>query len=247
LLAVAMATVVTVGVHYWHRADVVPDGKGIGAQPVPASEIRANAIAPVVPVVMESVTAATPAVASQPVSTTAAAPAIPAEDNLPRAVAAEAESLPGIAAGAGSLPANSAVGGSVRAVPQGDTSMRSRGSSAGAEATHGAAVLRPGAPVPAAKPSSAHERSPAKRRASPAAVPPVARGTVATRVRSRVGHAGKGHRPDRWHVMYASLASCDGDLIDRIVCNQRIRLRFCEGYWGEVPQCGGGVTREQRQ
>jgi hypothetical protein len=47
--------------------------------------------------------------------------------------------------------------------------------------------------------------------------------------------------------MHVSLAGCGGDLIDRIVCDQRVRRRFCEGHWGDAPECGSGVANDHGQ
>jgi hypothetical protein len=34
--------------------------------------------------------------------------------------------------------------------------------------------------------------------------------------------------------------------LSRVVCDQRVRLRFCDGYWGKVAQCPGGVVNPDR-
>jgi hypothetical protein len=34
--------------------------------------------------------------------------------------------------------------------------------------------------------------------------------------------------------------------LSRVVCDQRVRLRFCDGYWGKVAQCPGGVANPDR-
>jgi hypothetical protein len=47
--------------------------------------------------------------------------------------------------------------------------------------------------------------------------------------------------------MQASLSRCDGALIERIVCDQRVRLRYCDGHWGRAPQCEAGVANEHGQ
>jgi hypothetical protein len=47
--------------------------------------------------------------------------------------------------------------------------------------------------------------------------------------------------------MHVSLALCGGDLIARILCDQRVRRRFCEGHWGEAPECGSGVANDHGQ
>ena len=47
--------------------------------------------------------------------------------------------------------------------------------------------------------------------------------------------------PDRWQAMSAAIASCGReDFFAGVICEQRVRLRYCEGYWGDVPQCGRG-------
>jgi len=53
--------------------------------------------------------------------------------------------------------------------------------------------------------------------------------------------------PDPWNSMHVSLAQCDGDLFTRIACDQRMRRRFCEGRWGEVPECTSGVANDRGQ
>jgi hypothetical protein len=30
------------------------------------------------------------------------------------------------------------------------------------------------------------------------------------------------------------------------VCDQRVRLRYCDGYWGKVAQCPGAVANPDR-
>ncbi len=44
--------------------------------------------------------------------------------------------------------------------------------------------------------------------------------------------------PDRWQAMNAELARCARDnFIAGVLCDQRTRWQYCEGYWGHVPQC----------
>ena len=43
---------------------------------------------------------------------------------------------------------------------------------------------------------------------------------------------------DRWQTMRDSLARCDREGgFGGFICDQRVRLDACEGYWGRVPQC----------
>lgn len=44
--------------------------------------------------------------------------------------------------------------------------------------------------------------------------------------------------PDRWQTMRDDLARCDREGgVGGFICDQRVRLATCEGYWGRVPQC----------
>jgi hypothetical protein len=41
--------------------------------------------------------------------------------------------------------------------------------------------------------------------------------------------------------MEAEMDACGKDnFLEKIVCQQKIRLRYCDGYWGSVPQCPTG-------
>jgi hypothetical protein len=47
----------------------------------------------------------------------------------------------------------------------------------------------------------------------------------------------KPEQRDPRQAMHVSLARCGGDLVARVMCDQRVRRRFCEGHWGEVAEC----------
>ena len=69
--------------------------------------------------------------------------------------------------------------------------------------------------------------------ASPPAVPAPAAST-------RAAPAPAAPPPDRWQMMKDDLARCAREyLFSRVVCEQRVGLKYCEGYWGKVPQCPG--------
>jgi len=51
----------------------------------------------------------------------------------------------------------------------------------------------------------------------------------------------------RWDAMSDSLAHCSGGLLDRVACEQRTRLEYCDGYWGSVPQCPSGIANDHGQ
>ena len=110
---------------------------------------------------------------------------------------------------------------------------------------------RPG-PVPATKRAapkraSARQRLVPERQAPVGETPPVAQTLAAAPVGALVAETREAPRPDPWQAMHESLARCGGDLIDRIVCDQRVRQRFCEGHWGEARECGSGVANDRGQ
>jgi hypothetical protein len=44
--------------------------------------------------------------------------------------------------------------------------------------------------------------------------------------------------PDRWETMNAALAACSREaLLAGVMCTERVRYQYCEGFWGQVPQC----------
>lgn len=53
--------------------------------------------------------------------------------------------------------------------------------------------------------------------------------------------------PDRWQTMRDALAECDRQgVFDGLICGQRVRIQYCEGYWGKVPQCPGMTANPER-
>jgi hypothetical protein len=48
--------------------------------------------------------------------------------------------------------------------------------------------------------------------------------------------------------MNEGLARCaSGDFFGRILCDQRVRREYCDGRWGQVPQCQSGVANDRGQ
>lgn len=53
---------------------------------------------------------------------------------------------------------------------------------------------------------------------------------------------------DRWTRMSEELSRCTReDFIARVICDQRVRFRYCSGYWGKVTQCPGNPTNDHGQ
>jgi len=53
--------------------------------------------------------------------------------------------------------------------------------------------------------------------------------------------------PDRWQLLASGLSRCSGNVFSRLGCEQAIRSKFCEGYWGDVPQCPAGIPNDHGQ
>ena len=99
----------------------------------------------------------------------------------------------------------------------------------------------------APKRASARQRPVPQLQARIGATPPVAKSPAAARVGAPVAETDKARQPEPWQAMHVSLARCGGDLIARIVCDQRVRRRFCEGHWGEAPECASRVANDRGQ
>ncbi len=100
---------------------------------------------------------------------------------------------------------------------------------------HAAAVGRPATPkrvAPAPKPAAQPE-APAEveivRAPPPALAPPAPQPAP---------------RADPWQQMSEAIGRCPDGFLGHVVCEQRIRLQYCEGHWGQVPQCPGGPSAE---
>jgi hypothetical protein len=53
--------------------------------------------------------------------------------------------------------------------------------------------------------------------------------------------------PDQWQTMRDALTACDREGgLGGFICGQRVRVQYCDGYWGKVPQCPGSITTYDR-
>jgi hypothetical protein len=108
-------------------------------------------------------------------------------------------------------------------------------------------------PSPAAK-ADAARRAATRTRTAPIEVPPppaepapIVQTLVAVPAAAPGPSAQEAPRPDPWQAMNESLARCNGGLLERIVCDQRVRAQFCDGQWGQVPQCPARVPNDHGQ
>ncbi|MEP6679395.1 MAG: hypothetical protein ABJB78_08855 [Betaproteobacteria bacterium] len=76
--------------------------------------------------------------------------------------------------------------------------------------------------------------------APPVAAPPVAAPPLAAPLARAV-------LPDRAQVFAAGLARCTGDFFARMGCQHRTRAHYCEGQWGQHPDCPAGIANDHGQ
>jgi hypothetical protein len=82
-----------------------------------------------------------------------------------------------------------------------------------------------------AEPAVAGSESPSKAGAAASAKAPTAKAAA-------VAAAPASPQPDRWQMYAEAIAGCASEkFFARFMCEQKTRGRFCEGYWGKVPQC----------
>lgn len=48
----------------------------------------------------------------------------------------------------------------------------------------------------------------------------------------------------RWQSMDDAMAACRGGFFDRLLCRQKARIAFCDGYWGRVPECATAAATD---
>lgn len=55
-------------------------------------------------------------------------------------------------------------------------------------------------------------------------------------------------RPDRWERMEAAMQVCAGrDFFGRVICEQKVRFEYCDGFWGQKAQCPGSPVNDHGQ
>ena len=95
----------------------------------------------------------------------------------------------------------------------------------------------------------ASKAAPAKG-ANPAATPgsTPAKGDASAPMVVAKGPASPTGQPDRWQLMKEAMGRCAGEtFFKRVTCEQAVGLQYCEGYWGRVPQCPSGPSKDRGQ
>jgi len=106
---------------------------------------------------------------------------------------------------------------------------------------HAPAARTPRRSAPEASASTSVSTAPAPEASAAAATP------VAQAQSSAPAPAPK-RVPDRWQRLDDELSRCTReDFITRVICAQRVRFRYCDGYWGKVAQCPGNPLPDHGQ
>jgi hypothetical protein len=53
---------------------------------------------------------------------------------------------------------------------------------------------------------------------------------------------------DRWAQMLDTIATQCGKetFLNKVICEQKVRIQYCDGYWGKAPQCPMGMRDPDR-
>ena len=163
-----------------------------------------------------------------PVATSTATPPA-ASETAPAATSETAsEVVPPASSRAETLPADNGVPVEIKPLPpHPSTASRAHRAPPPKPAATATATAQPPEPAPAAEtPKVVQAPPPVHRAAAPAATT---------------------HAIDRWQRLDNELSRCTReDFITRVICGQRVRFRYCDGYWGKVPQCPGNTTTPDR-
>jgi hypothetical protein len=116
----------------------------------------------------------------------------------------------------------------------------------------GAMTAADPAPIPVSRTESAKRTNPRQRGApaetmGPPVEPPPAPPVVAVApLPEPVAEVREVPKPDPLQQMNERLAGCaSGGVIDHILCDQRVRREYCDGRWGQVPQCSSSVANDR--
>jgi len=235
LLLAAIPTILIAGAYAAYRINAAtPDASSAASQPIAALEHNASTPPPAVRATVESK-------AMEPERTAALEVPVPATNpEAATGASARERPVPPPAAKRASahrppaaVPATKTASTHQRAVP--------------VPATKSASARQSAAPVPATKSASAHQRALPSRQSPAGATRPVAYSLGAARIDARIAETRKARPTYPWQLMHVSLAGCGGHLIARVVCEHRVRGHFCQGHWGEAPECASGVANEHGQ
>ena len=119
------------------------------------------------------------------------------------------------------------------------------GAAAPAEPRPAPVEIRPLPARPA--PARASRHAVAEKGAPPAPVTPLQPAVTPALPAAAPAPARAAPPADRWTRMEDELSRCTReDFITRVICGQRVRFRYCDGYWGKAPQCPASAPPAER-
>ena len=102
-------------------------------------------------------------------------------------------------------------------------------------------------PLPA-RPAPRTTRRVAPEKGTEAPAASLAPAPVAPAVVAALPKATAARAPDSWARMRDELSRCTReDFITRVICDQRVRFRYCKDYWGKVAECPGNPPADHGQ
>lgn len=162
----------------------------------------------------------------------------------PAAIAPAAPPLP--AASAAESAPNPERTAPLGAAPQADAAASPRSGGAAPASGHTPAVEIRALPSRPAHPA-ASPRAPVEKKKAPPPPPVAVEAAPARAATPPAPVAAPSPPPDRWARMKDDLSRCTReDFIARVVCDQRTRWRYCDGYWGKAVQCPANPTTPER-
>jgi hypothetical protein len=102
--------------------------------------------------------------------------------------------------------------------------------------------LVPHSPAPAKPPASRRVSAPPKTAPSPPPDTPPEIEVVRAPPAPVAAPPQPARRIDPWQQMAEAIGRCPSGFLDHVLCEQRVRLQYCDGHWGQVAQCPGGPS-----
>ena len=137
------------------------------------------------------------------------------------------------------LPAVTAPAAEAAAESAGASGEGERGTQPAPERASNAAAGSRTAAIPRSGASTHVQRPRSTAPARPAEAPATPPGPATPKVQRMAATAVPAPQPDEhWTRMNDDLSRCTReDFINRVICDQRVRIHYCGGYWGKVAQC----------
>lgn len=171
----------------------------------------------------------------------------PADSSTPAtAVAPSGDTKPDATAGTPAAPDTATGSATAGDAKPADTTPASAGTSAPSGTADNNAAPVIAAPTDIKPAAKAAHKAPSKAPviAAPKQVAPAP--STAAAPAPRAAPAAAAPRRDRWALMGDEMTACGrgNNFLEKVVCEQKVRYKYCDGYWGNVPQCPTGPAKD---